>query len=226
MKFINTLLRQVKNILLVLSLALFSISSYAGNTLVSVLISGNDCDGDSPFGGGNGFENCTINIDGTELAFVLTKFGYDDGEYEGHDDGAHYTYLEEHWDIDENDSEYKSGTWTTPTGLGYPEVSFWSAKAGNAGLNLFWYVTDADYATECDPDLTLSCMSAAVSVTTGTWSTPWNNSTSQAALSHLTFFGGVCTENCEPAEVPEPATLAIFALALGLLRIQSKPRNT
>jgi len=29
-----------------------------------------------------------------------------------------------------------------------------------------------------------------------------------------------------PTQVPEPSTLAIFALALGLLRIQSKPRNT
>ncbi|NQZ21074.1 MAG: hypothetical protein HRT53_03375 [Colwellia sp.] len=225
MKIINTLLKQAKNILLVLSIALFSMSSYAGNTLVSVLISGNDCDGDSPFAG-QGFADCTINIEGTELAFVLTKFGYDDGTPEGHEEGDHYTYLEEHWDIEENDSEYKSGTWTTPTGAGYPEVSFWSAKAGNSGLNLFWYVTDADYATECDPKLTLSCMSAAVSVTTGTWSTPYNNANSQAALSHLTFFGGVCLQDCGPnTEVPEPSTIVIFAFALGLLRIQSKHRN-
>jgi len=69
-------------------------------------------------------------------------------------------------------------------------------------------------------------MSAAVSVTTGTWSTPYNNANSQAALSHLTFFGGICTENCEPAQVPEPSTIAIFALALGLLRIRSNYRNT
>jgi hypothetical protein len=236
MKFINTFFKQVKNIVLVSSIALFSVSSYAGNTLVSVLLSGNDCVGkdiSEPFGStGSGFQDCTINIDGTELAFVLTKFGYDDGTPEAHDEddvGAHYDYLEEHWDIVKNDNDYKSGTWTTPEGAGYPEVTFWSAKAGKLGMNLFWYVSDADYATECNPNLTLSCMSAAVSVTTGTWSTPWNNSTSQAALSHLTFFGGLCLQDCEPdtpTEVPEPSTIAIFALALGLLRIQAKRRNT
>jgi hypothetical protein len=166
---------------------------------------------------------------GTELAFVLQKFGYDDGDRDSDEDdtGAHYTYLEEHWDIDEDDDEYKTGTWSTPTGFGYPEVSFWSAKAGNSGLNLFWYVKDEDYATECDPNLTLACMSAAVPVTTGTWATP-SNGNSQAALSHLTFFGGICLSDCGPGTntvVPEPSTIAILALGLGLLRLQSKRRS-
>ncbi len=218
MKIINTLLKQVKSVLLVLSIALFSISSYGGNTLVETFVSGNDCDGDSPFAG-QGFANCTINIGGTELAFVLTKF---DGNL-GHDeDGINYTYDADHWDID----GAQSGTWSTPTGVGYPEVSFWAAKGGN-GFNLFWFVTVDDYSNECDPDeLTIGCMSAAVSVTTGTWSTPSNNGGQQAGLSHLTFFGGVCTENCGSTEVPEPATIIILALALALLRLQAKPRNT
>jgi len=225
MKIINTLLKQVKNILLVSSIALFSLSSYAGNTLVSAIIDDNDCNGEFPFavsGNVNGnstpFGKCIIEVGGYELAFVLTKFE-GNGSYD--ESGDNYTYDANHWDIDINANGYE-GSWSTSVGVGYPEVSFWSAKAAD-NFQLFWYVTDADYGTECNPNLTLSCMSAAISVTTGTWSTPDNQ-----ALSHLTFFGGICTENCEPeppTEVPEPATIAIFALALGLLRFQSKRLN-
>jgi hypothetical protein len=224
MKFINTLLQQTKNILLVSSFALFSMSSYAGNTVVSTFISGNDCDGSEPFavgdGTGNGFGNCILEMDSIELAATLVKFG---GSGDFVEAGQSYSYNANHWDIDANNNDYKTGTWTLQ-GTGYPEVTFWAAKAGS-GMNLYWEVDDS---VDCSDLLSFTCMSAARTVTTGTWSTPNNNGGNQANLSHLTFFGGICLQDCEPdnnTEVPEPSTIAIFALALGLLRIQSKRLN-
>ena len=229
MTIINTLCKQAKNILLVSSVVLFSMSSYAGNTVVSAFISGNDCNGTGPFavgsviGNGNGFNDCIIKKDNTELAEVLVKFG-GLGAHTPGDVGENYVYAAAHWNIVENDAGFKEGTWNLQ-GTGYPEVTFWSAKAGN-GLNLYWEVDDS---VDCSDLLSLTCMSAARAVTTGTWSTPNNNGGNQANLSHINFYGGICLQDCEPGTnilVPEPSSLAIFALTLGLLRIQSKRRNT
>jgi len=233
MTFINSFYKQAKNAVLVSSMILFSTSSFAGVTSVAdgyevfVTLTGNDCGGrgsslEPILGKGT---NCTITIDGNEIAVVLTKLEYNDGTASAHDDGDDndpYEYSVDHWTISEGaiTDDYETGTWTAHTGIGYPEVSFWSAKSSTSS-NLYWKVSDLD---QCSTILSFECMNSAVVATTGSWTTPTGQ-----ALSHLTFFGGICLQDCEPdnnTEVPEPSTIAIFALALSLLRIQSKRRNT
>jgi hypothetical protein len=137
-----------------------------------------------------------------------------------------------------DDSTDTSGEWEYNNGdYTYPDIRFWIAKTGEGGWFLNWKVDtleigidsnckigtnvndDSDFS---DPsNFSFACMNLAQSVTAGTWSTPNNN---KHGLSHITFFGGLCTQdeidNSEngcagtTTSVPEPTSIALFALAL------------
>ena len=73
-----------------------------------------------------------------------------------------------------NPGENGTGQWNY-TGTEYPGVSYWVAKAGSAGFILNWMIADnTDNRNTCaSPDeFSVSCLSLAVSVTTGAWTTP------------------------------------------------------
>jgi len=103
-----------------------------------------------------------------------------------------------------------SGTWTYTQGTGDPDVRYWVAKAGNDPFLLHWMVNDADAAGVCagTSDYNLACLSAAVAVTGGDWSTA-----AGADLSHLSWYdtGG----GTPPFQIPEPG--ALFLMGAGLL---------
>jgi len=238
MTLINSFFKQAKNIVLVTSIVLFSSVSYADVTpvykLISKTLTGNECGANKKFdqssitGFGGGFSRCAIRANGSDenLAFVIGKFNSELSTYsesKRYDDEVAGEHIND-WGFtissSPNFDSNGKGNWVYTATNGYPEVTFWAAKASNK-FNLFWYVEES---VDCSSKLSYSCMSAAEAVTEGSWKTPKKKS-----LSHLTFFGGVCLQDCEPnpnTEVPEPSSIAIFALALGVLRIKSKRRNS
>ena len=224
-----------------LTLGLSLLLSYSVNaelTQVSVLITqdNTDCNGyfDDPNPDYNGFSSCRItmsdsNGDEHSLSDVIIKF-------EGQSSEISKQYLDpvqkvfaEDFDFIFDNTPNGSGSWEYNDNVfKYPDIRFWTAKAAgggnsNGGFKLFWKVNNINNTTcatgESSNNLTFACMSLAESVTTGTWTTPENK-----GLSHITFFGGLCSEedfqnldsNCvnTPQEVPEPTTLMLFALAL------------
>jgi len=222
-----------------LTLGLSLVISCAVNaelTQVSVLIepTSNDCGNnkyfDDPNGDINGFSNCRIFVaNGNELAYlsdVIIKFGGNDDNFDSsHEISSNYTdsIHPNDFSLTFDDNTNTSGSWVYNNNVfKYPDIRFWTAKAGNDFL-LFWMVNSAAIPDSCmagsnNSNLSYACMSLAESVTTGTWTTPENK-----GLSHITFFGGLCSENdinfdtnCgdTPQDVPEPATFMLFALAL------------
>lgn len=100
-----------------------------------------------------------------------------------------------------------SGTWTYVPGATDPAVRFWVAKGGNQGFTLHWMVDDSTLGTACATTYSLACLSLALPVTGGTWSTPTGQ-----ALSHMTFYDSA-------VYIPEPATLTLLGIAaLGFAR--------
>lgn len=167
--------------------------------------------------GGSSFDNCSIfeyeNGTRIEISPVIRKFevsnsGSFDSE-DGEDEGS--TYQGEtsasDWGFD-GTNEFSTGSWTYDSDSGV-NIRYWTAKAGNQ-FRLFWYVSDDDYAS-CDPEaFNLACLTAAIVTNTGTWTTPSNGNGGGAGLSHITFFNSM-----DPVVVvPEPTTLAVFALGL------------
>jgi len=229
----------LKAALLSLSFTLCSFAT-AQLTQVSVLIepTSNDCGTnkyfDDPNGTLTGFSNCRIFVDnGGELAYlsdVIIKFGSGSENFDNSlvnntaEISSNYTGNTQasEFALAFDDNTNSSGTWTYNNNVfKYPDIRFWTAKAGNDFL-LFWMVDATEIPTNCTAgengaNLTYGCMSLAESVTTGTWTTPESR-----GLSHITFFGGLCSEsdvnfdsNCGPGtEVPEPTSIALFALAL------------
>jgi len=221
----------IKAILLSLSLTICPFVN-AQLTQVSALIQGsNDCGTGAYFNGTlNGFGNCKISVvNGSETAYlsdVIIKFNDSlaldeiSSNYTGKTQASDFALA-----FDDNTNS--SGSWTYNNNVfKYPDIRFWTAKAaggGNSGggFVLFWMVDDINNTTcitgENGANLTYECMSLAESVTTGAWTTPENK-----GLSHITFFGGLCSESdvnfdtdCAPGtEVPEPATMVLFSLAL------------
>jgi hypothetical protein len=217
-------------------------SDQNGVTTVSVGISAsNECSGnDAYFSTGNGFSNCQISVDynGTKFYFtddnVIAKF--DTNENVQLTDGyAKYSESDKYkdiiapgmWDFTSSE-ENKTGTWTYTNPNKYPDIRYWVSKAGagknGSGLRLFWTIenNEAGYCGAGDDtsiNLNYDCMNLAQSVTSGDWTTPANK-----GLSHITFFGGLCTVNCDvpPTPVPEPTTFVIFALGLLGIAVRRK----
>ena len=214
-----------------------------GTSTVSVdfLNTKNACNGYFPTS--NGFSSCSISIlgevdlntdsdnNGTSKDLVIAKFGDSLGpNFEDRNTntigGAKATDWEFTKTTVKDGSEKISGKWelknATPK---YPDIYFWLAKAG-PGFRLFWQINNIDNINNAicnkandDLNFSLGCMNLAQSVTTGDWTTPANK-----GLSHITFFGGLCTVNCDvpPTPVPEPSTLVIFALGLLGLGVRRK----
>lgn len=233
---------------LLLSLSLFI--SYAANaelTQVSVLITeeSNDCGNnkyfDDPNDGTNGFESCRIFVEnGNELAYlsdIIIKFGGNDEDFDNsHQISSNYDGQVQASDFDVTfNGTNTSGSWVyNDNQFKYPDIRFWTAKAGN-DFKLFWQVDSTEIPANCltgtnDFNLSYACMSLAESVTTGSWTTPVNGGGQIAGLSHITFFGGLCSEkdmnldsNCETTQqVPEPTSIALLALALLGITAQRK----
>lgn len=230
-----------------------NISIVNGVTTVSVGISvNNECSGnDAYFSTGNGFSNCQISVlDDSDkrhyLADVIAKFDTNEkvklsDEYASYSESVKYKDIVEPgmWDFTSSE-ENKTGKWTYTNPNKYPDIRYWIAKAGggkrDSGFRLFWTIENNedgyckqgtlgdDSQGTVDDDsiehnLNFECMNLAQSVTSGDWTTPANK-----GLSHITFFGGLCTVNCDvpPIPVPEPSTLVIFALGLLGLGVRRK----
>jgi hypothetical protein len=191
----------------------------------------------------SGFSNCRISVEDSSgelhyLANVIAKFGTNENVdlSDGYQEYAESTQYEN--DVDENMWTFKNetdankkGTWSYDNA--YPDIRFWIAKAGGgqngSGFRLFWTIenNDAGYCKQGTVDddgiehnLNFECMNLAQSVTTGDWTTPVNK-----GLSHITFFGGLCTVNCDDGPVTtvsEPTTFVIFALGLLGLAVRRK----
>jgi len=222
---------------LLISLSFFI--SHAANaelTTVSVLItegktdcSGNNAYFDDPNPVYSDFSACRItmedgNGDTYSLSDVIIKFDSD-----GQSSEISNQYIDPEQKVFASDFNFtfyndpkNSGSWEYNDGdFKYPDIRFWTAKAGDDFL-LFWQVDLSEAPESClegthDSNLSYNCMNLAQSVTTGTWTTPDNKE-----LSHITFFGGLCEEtdandgpNCgTTTTVPEPTSIALFALAL------------
>lgn len=186
--------------------------SVIGFSQVSVNISSsdgkniNDCSGYF----GQGEKNC-------EISYVPNYKEVDNGIYLNKFDQKDVKNSAD-WNFTSSNS---NGTWTYKnTGEKFPSIYYWVAKGGNSGFILNWIISDEKKSVCGDnAKFTYNCLNAAVSVTTGTWSTPMNakNSTyktTQAGLSHMTFYGA--------KPVPEPETLALFAIALLGIAVRRK----
>jgi hypothetical protein len=219
-----------------------------GTSTVSVDIGAkNGCNG---YFSGKGFSNCRISINPVEALDpdknqVIIKF---DNSFNVDDSNSNtigdidatkgnqsndFTLINTKYN---DDNEDIGGTWALNNiTSAYPDIYFWLAKAGagksdagksDAGFRLFWQINNIDNTnnTICNQssdnfNFSLGCMNLAQSVTSGDWTTPANK-----GLSHITFFGGLCTVNCDvpPTPVPEPSTLVIFALGLLGLGVRRK----
>jgi hypothetical protein len=227
--------------------------SYAANaqlTQVSVLIGEKECNGSGIFTtttGKNGFSDCQIivqdsNSQNQYLHNIIIKYDGDllhsetSKNYPGvADDAFKFTNTK-----DSGKDKNVSGDWEYNNGVPtYPDIRFWLAKSGSgnseSGFILFWMVSDNDIKnnTPCTEgqdisNLSFECMSLAKSVTNGAWTTPNNK-----GLSHITYFGGLCSQddidnlkpNCTPTtSVPEPTSIALFALAL--LGVAARRKNS
>lgn len=251
MTILNSLKKHTATFSVLLTMAMVSFNSFAEYTQVSALITGDsDCGKNKYFydeySDSNGFSACRIFADNngttTYLSDVISKFdtnnSLSDSTFTASSQysGSEYADIvnKDNWAFTDTSSGDSTGTWTYNNGVHtYPDIRFWVAKAGNA-FRLFWLIADntpevciAGNESQTDDNLNYDCMNAAISVTTGSWITPTGGNGNRN-LSHITFFGGLCTgpECGAPVvvPVPEPTTLAI--LALGLLGLTVRRKQT
>jgi hypothetical protein len=163
----------------------------------------NDCAGYF----GQGFGNCKItHEDAPEKVYatVMGKINTDSS-----DEFVNGSVRSDWGHIDNS----VNGTWTYSGSL-YPGISFWVSKGGNEGFTLNWMVRQANIDNnDCDLNdaFVMSCLNVAVAVRMGEWATPTLQN-----LSHITFYGNKCDNNCgsTTTSVPEPESIALFAIAL------------
>lgn len=240
----NSLKKYITTFLVLSSLAMVSFNSFASYTQVSALITGsNDCGGGKNnqyfYDGQSGFDNCKIFVEdsnGTKqyLSDTIAKFDTDGPNLanSGFTASSTYNVVKSDWVFTDNVANNPTGTWTYNEGVHtYPDIRFWTAKSSN-GFRLFWVIEDTvdttddfciagNNASSID-NLNVDCMNLAISVTNGQWISP------NGSLSHLTFFGGLCTgPGCATKPnpgtvVPEPTTLAIFVLGIIGLGVRRK----
>jgi hypothetical protein len=240
----NALKKYITTFLVLSSIAMVSFNSFASYTQVSALISGyNDCGGGNNnqyfYDGNSGFDNCKIFVEDSNgikqyLSDTIAKFDTENKSITNSDFDASsaYNVVKSDWVFTDSVASDSTGTWTYNEDVHtYPDIRFWTAKSSN-GFRLFWVIENTADTTDdfciagnnasTSANLNFDCMNLAISVTNGQWVSP------NGSLSHLTFFGGLCNgPDCgnppnPDTVVPEPSTLAIFALGLIGLGVRRK----
>ncbi len=202
-----------------LAIAAASFVGFASGASAAVLtyeFDGNDCKGYFAVGPGNGFDSCTIfaNEGGQNILLspVIAQYNESLNVSEVNNtvypsiDGTEFSFSNT---TSSGTDTNLTGDWSYNRGLLDPGVRFWVAK--NQSFTLFWEVDDSAVASGgvCDvTDLyTVACLSAALVVDSGSWTTPGGQS-----LSHITFYDSV-----DPTVVPDiPLPAAGWMLIAGL----------
>jgi len=224
----------ISKVLLALGVFIFSSHSQAALTPVgdmihvSVLVAENEHGkdkNDCPGYFGENFGDCKITHvpsgDTTVFAEIMAKF---DGETPS-DNAFNSPSQASDWTFnggDSNPGNAGSGTWSY-VGTEYPGVTYWVAKAASSGFILNWMINSEDESacTAPNEEFSISCLSVAQTVTSGTWLTPENHKGENRGLSHISFFGKTDPVRVD-VTVPEPSSLILFALALGGLVVRQK----
>jgi len=171
----------------------------------------NDCTGYF----GQSFTACEIThvpTDGTQVfASIMGKFDVEtlsDAEFTSGSSAADWTFNK---DSSNELESAQSGKWAY-SGTTYPGISFWVAKGGSKGFILNWMVSQDSVDNglcSAGNGFTISCLSVSIAVTSGSWVAP-----DPFNLSHISFYGNKCDNNCESTQVPEPTSIALFGLVL------------
>lgn len=183
------------------------ITEYENGEVINI----NDCSGYF----GQGFTACEITHvptnDTQVFASIMGKFDVEtssDTEFASGSSADDWTF---NGGTSNEPEDAKSGSWAY-SGTAYPGVSFWVAKGGSEGFILNWMVSQESVANElcsAGSEFTISCLSVSIAVTSGSWVAP-----DPFNLSHISFYGNKCDNNCDPTPVPEPTSIALFGLAL------------
>ena len=170
----------------------------------------NDCSGYF----GSGFTNCEITHVPTPnseiFETVMSKY---DAENSADNEFILGSTSLTDWSFSNSLNGATEGDWTYSGSL-YPGISFWVSKGGNEGFILNWMVSQDNANNFCNngDEFSVNCLSVAIAVNSGHWAAPEPHN-----ISHITFYGNKCDNNCGPAvtqKVPEPTSIALFALAL------------